>query len=77
MRFARSILLICALILAAPDAIATALTPHTAVYKVKIKVVSGRLNTELRGTADGYVASDAGSPGARVRKPGPLRPLCR
>ena len=33
------------------------LTPHTAVYKVKISVVSGELNTELRKTADGYVAN--------------------
>jgi hypothetical protein len=32
------------------------LTPHTAEYKVRISVVSGRLNTELRKTANGYVA---------------------
>jgi hypothetical protein len=32
------------------------LTPHRAEYKVKISVVSGRLNTELRQTEDGYVA---------------------
>ena len=57
MRFARSILLVCALILAVPAIAATSLTPHTAVYKVKIKVVSGQLNTELRRTEDGYVAN--------------------
>ncbi len=34
----------------------TALTPHKAQYKVRISVVSGQLNTELRKTADGYVA---------------------
>ena len=33
------------------------LAPHTAEYKVKISVVSGQLNTELRRTADGYVAN--------------------
>ena len=33
------------------------LTPHTAQYKVKISVVSGRLSTELRATKDGYVAN--------------------
>jgi len=33
------------------------LTPHTAEYKVKISVVSGQLNTELRRTANGYVAN--------------------
>jgi hypothetical protein len=33
------------------------LTPHTAEYKVKISIVSGRLNTELRRTPNGYVAN--------------------
>ena len=33
------------------------LAPHTAQYKVKISVVSGRLSTELRATKDGYVAT--------------------
>lgn len=33
------------------------LAPHTAQYKVKISVVSGRLSTELRATKDGYVAN--------------------
>ena len=32
------------------------LTPHQAEYKVKISIVSGRLNTELRATEGGYVA---------------------
>ena len=32
------------------------LTPHRAEYKVKISVVSGQLNTELRETDAGYVA---------------------
>jgi len=34
----------------------TELTPHTAQYKVKISIVSGQLNTELRQTENGYVA---------------------
>lgn len=33
------------------------LTPHRAEYKVKISVVSGQLNTELRATETGYVAT--------------------
>ena len=35
---------------------AAELTPHRAEYKVKIAVISGQLNTELRRTDDGYVA---------------------
>lgn len=33
-----------------------ALVPHTALYDVKISIVSGELSTELRRTADGYLA---------------------
>ncbi len=33
------------------------LIPHQAEYKVKISVVSGRLNTQLRRTETGYVAN--------------------
>jgi hypothetical protein len=33
------------------------LTPHRAEYRVKISVLSGRLNTELRQTKDGYIAT--------------------
>ena len=35
----------------------TLLTPHQAEYKVKISVLGGQLNTELRVTPDGYVAT--------------------
>ncbi len=35
----------------------TLLTPHQAEYKVKISVLGGQLNTELRVTQDGYVAT--------------------
>jgi hypothetical protein len=43
-------------------AAAADLTPHTAEYKVKISVVSGQLNTELRATEDGYVATHVVTP---------------
>lgn len=33
------------------------LTPHTAEYKVSVSIFGGQLNTELRATADGYVAT--------------------
>ena len=33
------------------------LTPHVAEYKVSVSVFGGQLNTELRATADGYVAT--------------------
>jgi uncharacterized protein (UPF0262 family) len=36
---------------------ATELTPHRAEYKVRIAVVTGQLNTELKATDDGYVAT--------------------
>ena len=35
----------------------TLLTPYQAEYKVKISVLGGQLNTELRVTPDGYVAT--------------------
>lgn len=49
-----SLLLACSLV--AP-AVAAELTPHQAEYKVRISIVSGRLNTELRATDDGFVAT--------------------
>jgi hypothetical protein len=35
----------------------TSLTPHRAQYKVRISVVSGQLNTELRRSENGYIAN--------------------
>jgi len=46
-----------ALLLFAGTALAGDLTPHKAQYKVKISVISGQLNTELRATDSGYVAT--------------------
>lgn len=41
---------------------ATELTPHRAEYKVQISVVTGQLNTELKATEDGYVATHVVKP---------------
>ena len=41
----------------AETATGNALTPHRAEYRVKISVLSGRLNTELRRAGDRYVAT--------------------
>ncbi len=43
------------------------LAPHTAQYKVKISVISGRLSTELRTTKDGYVANHVIKPSGLSR----------
>lgn len=45
------------LTLAGQAAADVTLTPHSAVYKVKISVVSGRLTTKLEATDDGYIAT--------------------
>jgi hypothetical protein len=42
---------------ALPSAVAGELKPHRAEYKVRISVVSGQLNTELKTTNSGYVAT--------------------
>ena len=57
MKFTRLITALIVLLFAGQVSAETALTPHTAQYKVRISVVSGQLNTELRKTADGYVAN--------------------
>ena len=57
MRFARLATALIVAFFASQVSAETTLTPHTAQYKVRISVVSGQLNTELRKTADGYVAN--------------------
>ena len=42
---------------AAPLQAESLLTPHKATYKVKISILGGQLNTELRQTATGYSAT--------------------
>lgn len=49
-------------LLLAAQALAVELTPHRAEYKVRIAVVSGQLNTELRATETGYVATHVVKP---------------
>ena len=57
MRIARFLAATAAIALCAPVWAEPALTPHTAQYKVRISVVSGQLNTELRRTANSYTAN--------------------
>ena len=59
--FSRCMLVLLALTTTA-GAAATELTPHRAEYKVRISVVSGQLNTELRATDSGYVATHVVKP---------------
>ena len=56
-QLSRIALLMLAAAFAMPSAGASELTPHRAEYKVKISVVSGQLNTELKTTDSGYVAT--------------------
>jgi len=57
MRLVRLLTGLAALALCLPVLAEPLLTAHTAEYKVKISIVSGQLNTELRRTAKGYVAN--------------------
>lgn len=43
-------------LIAIPTQATEKLTPHTAEYKVKISVVSGKLSTEVKATDSGYIA---------------------
>lgn len=62
MKLLSHIWLVAALSLAAAHAAAGELTPHRAEYKVRISVVSGQLNTELRATETGYAATHVVKP---------------
>jgi hypothetical protein len=57
MRVREFIVLLGASVLALPALADSSLQPHSAVYKVKISVVNGQLNTELKATDDGYIAT--------------------
>ena len=48
--------------LAAPALADGVLTPHQAEYKVRVSIVSGQLNTELKRTDEGYVATHVVKP---------------
>ena len=56
MKFARSLSVVAALLVSSPVFAAADLVPHTAQYKVRISVVSGELDTELRRSDEGFVA---------------------
>jgi len=51
------ILLLVAILSAAPTLAEGNLTPHSAEYKVKISILSGKLSTRLRATDSGYEAT--------------------
>ncbi|MGB5512643.1 MAG: DUF3108 domain-containing protein [Woeseiaceae bacterium] len=61
-RWLAAILLASAACAASPVLAAMQLTPHSAEYKVRINVVSGQLSTNLKLTADGYIATHAIAP---------------
>ena len=52
-----AIVLVTTTLLALPVSADPSLTPHAAEYKVKISMLGGQLNTELRATETGYVAT--------------------
>lgn len=64
-RFVLALLL--ASLFAVPTAAAIELTPHRAEYKVRILVISGQLNTELKATDSGYVATHVIKPTGMTR----------
>jgi len=51
------VLLLGALLLPGLTDAETSLTPHTAEYRIKISVLGGKLNTELKATDGGYTAT--------------------
>ena len=57
LKSALELLALSLLCLGSTSAHATTLTPHKAEYKVRISVLGGRLNTELRKTETGYIAT--------------------
>lgn len=62
MRFVRLTTALIVVFFAGQVSAEPALTPHTAQYKVRISVVSGQLNTELKKTPNGYVANHVVKP---------------
>ena len=45
----------------------SSLTPHTAEYRIKISVLGGRLNTELKANSGGYTATHVVKPTGMTR----------
>jgi hypothetical protein len=52
-----ALILVALLAFGSPAVAETRLTPHKAQYRVKISILGGQLNTELRATPDGYRAT--------------------
>ena len=67
-------LLWAAMLLSLPSLADTGLTPHSAEYKVKISILSGKLNTRLQVTDEGYEATHSIAPAglAKILKPGTI-----
>jgi len=64
----RAVVLLCAATLVAvPSQADEGLTPHSAEYKVKISVLSGKLKTQLRVTDGGYEATHRIAPAGLAR----------
>jgi len=55
-------LLLCTALFGVPAFAEQSLTPHSAEYRVKISVVHGQLNTELRRTEKGFAATHVVKP---------------
>ena len=53
----RLLLVLCGAFMCPPLLAGPLLTPHVAVYDVRISVVAGKLKTRLESTLDGYVAT--------------------
>ena len=66
-RWLAAILLVSAACAASPVLAAVPLTPHSAEYRVRMNVVSGQLNTNLRLTENGYIATHAIAPTGMAR----------
>ncbi len=66
-RWLAAILLVSAACAASPVLAAVLLTPHSAEYKVRMNVISGQLNTNLKLTEDGYIATHAIAPTGMAR----------
>jgi len=66
-RWLAAILLVSAACAASPVLAAVPLTPHSAEYKIRFNVVSGKLNTNLKLTPDGYIATHSIAPTGMAR----------
>ena len=56
------VVLLCAALISTAAFAEASLTPHSAVYNVKISVLGGQLNTELKASETGYVATHTVKP---------------